>query len=73
MDEPSGAAALDEGDGFYGHYVDYDLDNSRSESYETEASATTEPSDTAGVAVADEADVARVADEASAVREARGS
>ena len=31
VDEPYGAAALDEGDGFYGHYGDYDLDDGRSE------------------------------------------
>jgi hypothetical protein len=70
VDEPYGAAALDEGDGFYGHYGDYDLDGGRSEPYETEPTVTTEPSDTAGAAVTDEVGVARVADEATAVREA---
>jgi hypothetical protein len=70
VDEPYGAAALDEGDGFYGHYGDYDLDGGHPGLHGAEPTVTTEPSDTAGVAVTDKPGVARVADEASAVREA---
>ncbi len=63
MDEPHGGAALDEGDGFYGHYGDYDLDGGHPGPYETNAAepdVAAEPSDTA---VTDEPGVVDVASE----------
>jgi hypothetical protein len=70
VDEPYGSAALDAGDGFYGHYGDYELDGGHSGPSEAEAAVTTVPSDTTEAAVTGEAGVARVADEARAAREA---
>ncbi len=56
VDEPYGAAALDEGDGFHGHYGDYDLDDGHPGLHAAdtaEPDVTTEPGDTAEAAVTD--------------------
>ncbi len=50
VDEPYGAAALDEGDGFHGHYGDYDLEGGHSGPHEAdtaEPAVTVAPGDTA--------------------------
>jgi hypothetical protein len=67
--EPYGAAALDEGDGFYGHYGDYDLDGGHPGPDEADAAqpeVATESHDTAEADEPSATGVAAVADEAGA-------